>query len=491
MATIQEKRHLKSLLQEIKYKLKGMGDTMFTGLDVRLLAEKTTLSERTIERLFGKEKRSFYFPSHDTLNLLAQFVEYKDWNEYLKKQKSKPKSLPLVTQNWKNKVLFCYFPSYHYGMLRNVGFRLDIYKHLKWFVPLSGVIYDNMYTTKSVKVEVMTYLLHAFTKPVCDQQYYCILGNAGAGKTTLLLNLYLKYKTKLYGNKMELLIANNLEVLEHIFALPKKRKQNTILLIDGFDEMITGPSSYLNSFEDIITCTEDFYKVVISTRTTFFDRYEDEPNLVKANTKQLFKKIYLSPFTSKQRNTYLKKRFKTNINKQQDIIKLLNQREIQDITSTPLLLYFITNLLNKGHLINPRKYGFCEQIVTRWLEREGYSPAAKNTVELRKMFECLARHLYNSKKTTFSLTTLLNNKEVGKRAIIRLHQLKSSEKRFFLQRDNQNNYKFAHKMFLNYFLFTALRDSKEVSKPTYAKPAYFAITQAYLNDYLTAKKIAK
>lgn len=145
-----------------------------------------------------------------------------------------------------------------------------------------------------------------------EQRFYFILGESGLGKTTFLMNLFFKYnKSSRKKYKIKLIPLGNPFAISEIEKLIPIAN-NTILLIDGFDEfsIIKSQKQDLN---DMFSLFWRFRRTIISCRTQFFENQETEPNLTPlpkaASTGfETYKKYYVSPLTENEVKKFLRKK---------------------------------------------------------------------------------------------------------------------------------------------------------------------------------------
>ena len=157
-----------------------------------------------------------------------------------------------------------------------------------------------------------------FVEENTTNRYFCILAGAGMGKTTFAVNLVISYinrykqKTLPFEIKLISLARRDFaEVLQQV-DIPKE----TILILDALDENADASndiSSFMQKLEDLI---RDFRFVILTSRTQFFPTEEDEPemtsilNFGKDKGYYRYHKMYISPFSHDDVQTYLKKKYR-------------------------------------------------------------------------------------------------------------------------------------------------------------------------------------
>ena len=137
-----------------------------------------------------------------------------------------------------------------------------------------------------------------------------ILSDAGMGKTSLLLMIKLMHLTNFWpqGHGCELFKLGG-DTLERIVAIPNKG--DTILLLDALDEDQRAWRRIRDRLLEILRETEDFRRVIISSRTLFFPEMESDafgrPE-IKVLAGYYCPVLYLSPFNDEQVNEFIVKK---------------------------------------------------------------------------------------------------------------------------------------------------------------------------------------
>ena len=104
-------------------------------------------------------------------------------------------------------------------------------------------------------------------------KYYLCLGDCGMGKTTFLINLY--YQTlKLHKYKCVFISLQEENCIEQIEAVEDQPK--TILLLDALDENENALTDYEKFSTLLERVTHNFYRVIITARTNFFENETKE-----------------------------------------------------------------------------------------------------------------------------------------------------------------------------------------------------------------------
>ncbi len=130
------------------------------------------------------------------------------------------------------------------------------------------------------KEKVLPFFLNnAFKAGQDEYQFYIILADSGMGKTTLLINLYLRYTSQFLPQPytIKLFPLGDSRTDQEIDKMSVDEQRHTILLLDAFDEDIQAVASHTTRIDALIQKTQEFREVVLTCRTQFFPREEEEP----------------------------------------------------------------------------------------------------------------------------------------------------------------------------------------------------------------------
>ena len=334
---------------------------------------------------------------------------------------------------------------------------------------------------------LIPFFLNVLNNPENNNKYYIILADSGMGKTTFFINLYYKYKTKLF-KKFEIFLVplNNPQIDDHIRSIPDEVKCKSVILLDALDEDGKAASNYMERIDHLVELTAKFRFVLITCRTQFFPFEEVEPSELNIRKNggdgdyHKFKKIYLSPFTNSDIRKYLWKKFSIvelgKIIKAYRIVKASPYLMVR-----PMLLSYIDDLIkSKDGLSNI--YEIYHFLIEAWIDREANrkksSERSEFRLQLQKFSEKIAMKLYSnfSQDATLSISHHLV-KPFAKENGIDLDDLVLRSKSL-LTRDANGLYKFAHKSILEYFLAVKAYNDFEFLKKfkfqsfTYSKKLY-------------------
>ena len=295
--------------------------------------------------------------------------------------------------------------------------------------------------------------------------YYFIFSSSGVGKTTLLLKLFIKARTQYLGKRKIYILPFIQRHLVYNFTLAEK--QNAILLLDAIDEDFSLNKKSDIKIDEFRENTKDFNKVVITSRSQFFrsesilkDFVEGAGNIAYSYNKV----IVLCPFTDRQINKYLKKKFFGNVKSYYKALKVYEYIG-DDIFHRQLLIANIEKLFdvldNEDALQEIKGCHLFSLMLENWRmgektrvkeivkkEKDTRVTAFEQTMEFCKV---LARGFLQMQQTNhfgFSWEELQE----------KFQEIKNFDKtnllvnRTFLLLDANNLYRFAHSSILDFFL---------------------------------------
>ena len=333
----------------------------------------------------------------------------------------------------------------------------------------------------------------AFNEKMVSDKFYLVLADSGMGKTTFLVNLFIRYNSFFNFNhqyKIKLIpFGYKGDVIEKIKEISKEEVRNTILLLDAFDEYakilppekpdgLTDDERFRKVLDEVIDTVQDFREVVITSRTQYLPGQEDkdyELIIPRFDDKGFHKltKLYLSPFDDKEIRSYLNKKY--------GVLKFWNKKKKQKafeiilkspkLMVRPMLLYYI-DFLTEDNQQYSNTYQIYETLVYKWIEREANK---------RKPYK---EERENFKKNLYSYSEQVALKIYGKRKEITNFQLPKADaitidvelKQYqmtgqsLLTRDVDNNWKFAHRSILEFFL------AQKIAETIHSKNCDFALS---------------
>lgn len=331
----------------------------------------------------------------------------------------------------------------------------DVYYAIKNYIP-TRFSQENLSDYDEMDVESKSdgfnslleqFLKHEYKEKTGDKYYLC-LGDCGMGKTTFLINLY--YQTlKLREYKCEFISLQKDDCIEAINKIDDK--SNTILLLDGLDENKKALTDYesIGSSLEKVTC--NFYRVIITVRTNFFENESKErisnnkSNISTLDKLLTSKKYYITPFTNDDIIKHLQKKYHYNVKKINKALNVINKNK--KLSKTPLLLRYIDDLLDDDYQFK-YDYQFYEYLFDKWIKRESLNE--KMEFDMHKECLIMAKRIYYEWLKNGSLEIyykdIKNNEEFTELENIQLkgHAL--------INRTGDGMYKFSHISYWEFLL---------------------------------------
>ncbi|MFN0101135.1 MAG: SUMF1/EgtB/PvdO family nonheme iron enzyme [Bryobacteraceae bacterium] len=286
------------------------------------------------------------------------------------------------------------------------------------------------------------------------ERFLIILADSGMGKTAFLHNYYVRHRRLFWcrrrGIELKLVFLNKPDAGEAIAAVPDADRINTVLFLDALDEDQQAIADHRQRISELIRLSQKFRFVVITCRSQFFPKDEEIPtdtgvlktDPTKGSKQFSLQKLYLSPFTDKQVDGYLRRRYRWGRGRE-EARKVV--RQIPDLVARPLLLTYVEDLTaSKGIEFAFQMY---EAVVGKWCERESAFVAPD---KLREFSECLAVEMFlNRGDRQMERIPEADLWPLAERYNIKLERWKLSG-RSLLNRDAAGNYKFSHRSILEY-----------------------------------------
>ena len=282
------------------------------------------------------------------------------------------------------------------------------------------------------------------------------------GKTSFFLNYYARHR--LNRNRREkfdlslipLTVSACDEKIAEVSRERGKSLNRTVLFLDALDEDRQAIKDHAERLGRLIELTKGFRSVLITCRTQFFPRDQEIPTATGVlklgpvpggqGKGYYFQKLYLSPFTDEQIDTYLKRRFPLKRfryrRKARELVK-----QIPELVARPMLLANIEELMESGKEF---QYSFqlFEEMVERWLNRE--KGLVGDIQALRAFSERLAVDIFTRQSERgMERVPEPELQDLAGSFGVQLEpwQLRG---RSLLNRDAEGNYKFAHRSIMEY-----------------------------------------
>ncbi|NQX56925.1 hypothetical protein HQN86_25125 [Pedobacter panaciterrae] len=364
----------------------------------------------------------------------------------------------------------------------------DIRDSLKNYVPTKfqnispAVSYEPGNTDAWVsRNPLIPFLLNkVYSTQYLEQKHYLVLADSGMGKTTFIINLFYSYsKKKVFLKKKFLQLLLPLGEPDAILEIQKvKDPENTILLLDAFDEDSEAVINHETQLDKIINLTKRFHAVLITCRTQFFATEEDEPNKIRlfkhGGQKGQFEfvKLYVSPFDTRDINIYLKKRYPFYRISRRKAAKRVVEKS-PSLMVRPMLLNYIEDImddslfygrtnpdsfkLNTASVDAEGSFKFTHEIygllIEKWINRESSRNHRQSFAkELYRFSQEIAVNMYENREERrgyFIDSESIQVFSSANKFELSLLELKS---RSLLNRNSEAKWKFSHRSIHEYFL---------------------------------------
>jgi hypothetical protein len=288
-------------------------------------------------------------------------------------------------------------------------------------------------------------------------RHLLLLADSGMGKSSFVLNYYARNQRlpKRQRQRLAVVPLGIPDADEYIARISEP--QNTVIFLDAFDEDTKAIQDHRKRLLEIMHACRHFKRVLITCRTQFFPREEEIPRetgIARVGPRQAgeggiyeFWKLYLSPLSDDQVETFLRKRY--------SILRWRKRRQAQELVKKipllsvrPMLLAYIPDVLESGTKID-HAFQLYEVLVEKWLERESRWVDPES---LRQFSERLAVDLYiNRQRRGAERIPRPELAVLAKAWNIPLDEWQLSG-RSLLNRDAEGNYKFAHRSIMEYLL---------------------------------------
>ncbi|MDP2176483.1 MAG: hypothetical protein Q8K70_11290 [Bacteroidota bacterium] len=336
------------------------------------------------------------------------------------------------------------------------------------------------YTHSSVaKQKLIKFFLNSFSDK-SDKRFFILLADSGMGKTTFSLNLYLKYNSffryLLKKNKYDIsLIPLGYDDADHHLNNLKVNNShlNTILILDALDEDNKAIINSSNRISELIELTKEFRFVIITCRTQFFNNENLEPNatnIPRLGTKKgyyNFEKLYLSPFSNKDVNRFINKKygllkyFHKKKRKSKEIIK-----KSPYLMARPMLLEFIEDIVDSNKDFN-YSFNIYEALIDSWLERETFNVSSNKKFtyknDLLKFSTEISKKIYDNRKQLGYTISQTKFEEISKKNNLDITSFEMKV-RSLLNRNPEGEFKFSHKSILEFFLAKEIYKDRSFKK---------------------------
>lgn len=314
------------------------------------------------------------------------------------------------------------------------------------------------------QINLIKHFKAGFNKKRAEKKFYLVLGDSGMGKTTFLINLFINYKLAILPIKKKKIYLISLSDSNYREKIKSLESKETILLLDAFDEDVTGWADPEENLKELIKSIKNFSTVVLTSRGHFFSSKIDNISRIDifknlANKEEYsLDKIYLSPIKNISIYTYLISRyiFKSPF-------KIF--RALRIVTQCPNLMVRPMLLNNVEYLLkNKKTYALSseiyEDLILSWIKREKQYVDEYSVIEFSRN---VAEYMYNKRNTNKGLYIQEDKLEYFlKVSKIEINSI-ILKTRSLLNR-TKDKYKFSHKSIFEYFLALSKFDNLNIDK---------------------------
>ena len=311
-----------------------------------------------------------------------------------------------------------------------------------------------------------------FVEENTTNRYFCILAGAGMGKTTFAVNLVISYINRYKKNTLPFEIKlvslarrDFAEVLQQVDA-PKE----TILILDALDENADASNDLFCFMQTMERLIQDFRFVILTSRTQFFPTEEDEPemtsilNFGKEKGYHKYYKMYISPFSHDDVQTYLRKKYRKR-RQRKKAEKIVAQ--CSSLATRPLLLSHLDDLLSNNRAYDTLS-SIYKTLIDVWIKREVRFNKGGDDPELYQRLSDFsldfALELFNNRDQS---TNMRMSREIYLDFINRKKYIDYNfSGRSLINRDAFGTMKFSHKTFYEYFLAKVKIQNPDLEIPT-------------------------
>ncbi|MCB0843495.1 MAG: SUMF1/EgtB/PvdO family nonheme iron enzyme [Bacteroidetes bacterium] len=322
------------------------------------------------------------------------------------------------------------------------------------------------YEKSMEKLDVIEYFKkNGFIDKTSLSKFHLIFANAGMGKTTFMLNLFQEYTSGILnlrgkGHKMKLFTLAKPSTTKMVSRI--KDKEGTILMLDGFDEDAEAIIDFRKRFLEIYNKTKKFYKVILTSRKNLFCSNESQSFenyiLGEEKDKKAIKLActYLSPISVEDVAHYVSQSYSLKEkHKRRQVSEFINQSEL--LMDRPILLSYIGDLMDGGKKYR-YSYQVYETLVNNWIEKEDLLLSSEKNRwsskdERKAFYRSFAIATHQKQRGPGGLT--LDKEEfakIGASHTVDIETFKLNSKSLINYNAETEEYKFAHRSILEYFL---------------------------------------
>jgi formylglycine-generating enzyme required for sulfatase activity len=243
-----------------------------------------------------------------------------------------------------------------------------------------------------------------------------------------------------------------------------------LVFFDGFDEMAqkTGPSTAVENFWELAKVVVPGSKVILTCRTPYFRTHREAEELLRGKRawdyidlrdRPEFESVHLEPFSDDDIRAVLRKRFPDHWEDHWEQIQRIYN--LPDLARRPALLDMIARTLpdlREGETINAAR--LYQVYIGGWLERDVAKGRTLITPDDRRLFaEELAMEMLCSEELALHYSRIPDRvkERFGLEKAEEIDHFEADVRTCnFLNRDDEGNYAFVHKSFLEFFAASRL-----------------------------------
>ncbi|EPX62050.1 hypothetical protein D187_009953 [Cystobacter fuscus DSM 2262] len=253
------------------------------------------------------------------------------------------------------------------------------------------------------------------------------------------------------------------------------RTRRVLPVFDGFDEMATrlGSGGLAGRLSELLGVAEDTGRVVVSSREHYF---ESETTLHSTAVEALSQALGASsgltrlsflPFDLGQIRELMEKSLPSPRKVDEALRRLQDTYDLMDLVTRPLLLGMVLASLERiAPTARVAPADIYEAYLRHWLSQTSEDGESLTHAQKQEFAEALAEELWRSGRTSCSWRELRKTvrERMGRQLPDHLTPaavFRDIEGGAFFVREGEENYRFAHKSFLEYFLARALVETLE------------------------------
>jgi len=329
--------------------------------------------------------------------------------------------------------------------------------------------HDSLIVSSELLIE--KYINDILNRKNTNRDLYCVLGGSGMGKTTFAIHLFKeyvwKYKKETLPFEISLFSLSDDSVIEKINEIANQKEH--VLILDALDESSQATKDFAAYIDKLEKAIKDFRIVVITCRTQFFKKEEEELKESKLRNYGInkgfrtYNRQYISPLADNDIVDYIDKKYPFSLlrpstyknKKKREKAKLII-RSSGNIMVRPLMLSYIDSLLGDSNDIVSTNDMY-HHLISSWIGREAdMISGAEERVKIKdaiwSLSQKLAINLYKNRRRRNGY--YIPSDEFDQFKVMNGYDSidYSFDSRSLVNRNSSGDIKFAHKSFLEFFL---------------------------------------